>query len=451
MTGCLRKIMARRLDKVTVCLVLGLCVSAGLASIDQAGAHARTVGVGASATPLGGVNILGLGSGALPSEADRSVAAAHALHAKLVRVGVAWSALQPHGPGQIDSRSVAFLDRLVSDASADGIKVIMTVDSTPCWASSAPASLPRRCGSSGQGKANAWPPKNPAGYGAIVGYLARRYGTRLAAIEIWNEPDQANQLYLAGPEKPQRYAALLRAAYPAIKQANPRVAVLAGSLVGSDGVFLKALYAAGIKGYYDGLSVHFYNLVLASLRAIHETQLANGDSTPLWLDEFGWSSCWPRRRIEQEQGCVTKKVQATNLTNTFRALGHTSYMAAEVVYKLQDSPGEAFGAINEHGGHKPSFGALSQVLRSPFGRTSPVTLRTRTDRGRLVVSGSGPVGDYMQLEVLNGAVPRYRAFFTLDRFNNYKIALPKVLGTRGLTVRVFQYWAGAATAAHKSA
>ena len=104
--------------------------------------------------------------------------------------------------------------------------------------------------------ANAWPPSNPATYAAFVAYLAQRYGTRLAAIEVWNEPDQANQAYFAGPEKPQRYAAMLRAAYPAIKQANPNVPVLAGSLVGANGVFLRALYAAGIKGYYDGLAVH---------------------------------------------------------------------------------------------------------------------------------------------------------------------------------------------------
>ena len=52
---------------------------------------------------------------------------------------------------------------------------------------------------------------------------------RLAAIEGWNEPDQTNEEYLAGPEKPQRYAAILRAAYPAIKRANPNVPVLAGS------------------------------------------------------------------------------------------------------------------------------------------------------------------------------------------------------------------------------
>jgi hypothetical protein len=56
----------------------------------------------------------------------------------------------------------------------------------------------------------------------------------------------------------------------------------------------------------------------------------------------------------------------------------------------------------------------------------------------------------MQLEVLQGATPRYRAFFTLNRFNRYSILLPKVLGTKGLTLRVFQYWQGAATAVQRN-
>jgi hypothetical protein len=423
----------------------GLCAAAQLAPIGDAapsfGAHLS------GAAPLAGINIPGPGGS---MGIVRQIAVARAMHAKLVRTDVPWSTFQPAGPGAIGQGTWASLDRLIDAASAVGIRVIATVDSTPCWASSAPQALLRKCSQGRSSAARAWPPRNSAAYGAFVGQLAARYGSKLAAIEIWNEPDQANQHYLAGPEKPQRYAAILRAAYPAIKHADPGVAVLAGSLVGSDGVFLKALYAAGIKGYYDGLAVHFYNLVLASLRAIHETQLANGDHTPLWLDEFGWTSCWPERRIEQEQGCVTQKVQAANLINTLRALARNQYVAAEVVYKLQDSRAEAFGAISEHGAHKPAFAALARTFRSPFGPTTPVTLHTRIHGGRVVVDGSGPVGDYMQLEVLQGATPRYRAFFTLNRFNDYKIPLPKVLGTRGLTVRVFQYWAGPASAAQRS-
>ena len=304
-----RRLIARPSLRLFIALALGLCAIV-LARPGRPWRAHRAGRPSSSAAPLGGVNIAPISRTASLASVDREIAIARALHAKVVRVEVPWSELEPLGPNQIDPRALAVTDRLVNDAAAAGIGVIAMVESTPCWASSAPASLLRACapGSSDRAaKANAWPPRDPSTYAAFVAYLAQRYGTRLAAIEVWNEPDQANQRYFAGPEKPKRYAAILRAAYPAIKRVNPQVPVLAGSLVGSNGVFLRALYAAGIKGYYDGLSVHFYNLVLASLRAIHETQLANGDTKPLWLNEFGWSSCWPRHRIQQEQACVTAR------------------------------------------------------------------------------------------------------------------------------------------------
>jgi hypothetical protein len=430
--------MAGRLRKLLAVALLGVCASAWLVP-------ASGVGRAASAQaphPLGGLNILGLSPGARLASADREIAVARSLHAQVVRVDVPWSVLEPRGPGQIEPSAQAFLDRVVRDAAADGIRVIVTAESTPCWASSAPAPLLRRCAPGGSSKVNAWPPREPSAYAAFVAYLAARYGTRLAAIEIWNEPDQANEDYFAGPEKPQRYAALLRAAYPAIKQANPGVQVLAGSLVGSNGVFLRALYAAGIKGYYDGLAVHFYDLTLGSLRAIHETQLAGGDTKPLWLDEFGWSSCWPHQRIQQEQACVTPQVQAANITNLYRSLARTPYVAADLLYKMRGSAAEDFGVLNERWTRKPAFAALARVLANPFGSPSPVTLKLSRRHSGVLASGSGPVGDYMQLEALRSGVLRYRALFTLNRFNRYSIPLPSALGSGGLTVRVFQYWAG---------
>jgi hypothetical protein len=67
----------------------------------------------------------------------------------------------------------------------------------------------------------------------------------------------------------------------------------------------------------------------------------------------------------------------------------------------------------------------------------------------VIASGSGPVGDFMQLEAFEGKLLRYRALFKLDRFNRYSITLPSVLGTHGLRVRVFQYWSGVGKAAQK--
>jgi polysaccharide biosynthesis protein PslG len=400
--------------------------------------------------PLGGVNILSLGPGSTTTEADQAIALAHRLHASLVRTQIPWAVFEPQGPGLIDAHAQAFTDRLVADASAVGIRVIMSVDGTPCWASTAPAAIARKCSAARLTAANAWPPAHPNDYGAFLAYLAARYGTQLAALEVWNEPDQSNEAYLAGPQKPQHYADLLRAAYPAVKHADPQVTVLGGSLVGSNGDFLRALYAAGIKGYYDGLAVHYYDLTLGSLRSIRETQLANGDTTPLWLDEFGWPSCWPQRKVEQEQPCVTPQVQAANIRNVVHSIAAVPYVAAYAIYKTQDSLAEAFGLLSESGARKPSYAALAGVLRSPFGAVSPVTLRLRRSGGHVLASGSGPVGDFMQLEAFRGSTLRYRALFTLDRFNRYSLTLPAVLGTSGLRVRVFQYWSGSGRAAQAS-
>jgi hypothetical protein len=399
---------------------------------------------------LGGVNIESVSISASLAGVDREIALAHSLHAKVVRVEVPWSELEPLGPNQIDPRALAYLDRLTSDAAADRIGVVAMVESSPCWASSAPASLLRACVPGRVSKANSWPPTNPATFATFAAFLAQRYGTRLAALEVWNEPDQSNQAYFAGPEKPQRYAAVLRAAYPAIKQANPNVPVLAGSLVGANGVFLRAMYAAGIKGYYDGLAVHYYTLTLASLRSLHEVQVANGDTKPLWLNEFGWSSCYPHRKIEQEQGCVSAQIQAANLANIFRSLAHTPWVAAEIVYRLQDTPGEEFGTLTSKGKHKPAFAALSKVFTSPFGPVSPITLSLRKQGSRVLASGSGPVGDYMELEAFRGSALRYRALFVLNRFNRYSIKLPSALGTSDLRVRVYQYWAGLSRLAQRT-
>jgi hypothetical protein len=446
MTAYTPRMAARRVSLLALAALLALALgsAASLASRPGKAAPARR-----STAPLMGVNVVDIDADSV-AVADAAIEQARAIHAKVVRTDVPWSALDPTGPGAFEPRALAFMDRLVGDAAADGIRVIMVAYSTPCWDSTAPAPLLSKCHPGEVSEANSWPPTNAADYAAFVAFLAQRYGAHLAAIEIWNEPDQANELYFAGPEKARRYAAILKASYPAIKHANPSVPVLAGSLVGSNGVFLRALYAAGIKGYYNGLAVHYYNLTLGSLRSIREVQLANGDHTPLWLDEFGWSDCYPREKTQQEQACVTEKTQAANLTNVFRSLTRAPYLAAAVSYKLRDSREEYFGALTIAGAHKAAFGALAKVLASPFGSPQRVTLSLRRVGGRIVASGSGPVGDFMRLEAFQGSTERYHALFTLDRFNRYSIALPRALGTSGLSARVYQYWMGPASAAHAS-
>ena len=213
--------------------------------------------------------------------------------------------------------------------------------------------------------------------------------------------------------------------------------MLAGSIVGANGVFLKALYAAGIKGYYDGLAVHYYTLTLASLRSIREVQTANGDTTPLWLTEFGWSSCWPRYRLQQEQACVTPQTQALNITNIFRSLARTPYIAAETLYQAAGiDRGKLRGPECER---HPQAGVRSALARARLsvrprqpGHPEPAQAERPGGRERL-----GP------RRRLHGArsLPRQRPALPrpvrAEPLQPLLGRLPSVLGTSGLRVRVY--------------
>lgn len=376
------------------------------------------------------------------------MAEAQKLHAQIVRLEASWARLQPSGP-QFSPTALAEVDNVVRGAAAHGLRVILLLQSTPCWASSAPPSIESGCTAGNANGAASWPPSNPSDFGAFAAALAQRYGSALAGLEIWNEPDYSGEQYLAGPNKAEHYAAILKAAYVAVKAVQPGVPVLAGAIVGPNGNFLDALYADGIKGYYDGLAVHFYTLTVASVHVIREVQQQNGDNTPIWLDEFGWPSCWPHEPIEQEQACVPPSVQGANFVNMTRTLAALPYVAAEVFYKFHDTPTEQFGVLGTDGTRKPSFAAVAGAFAAPFQAPSPVTLTLRRSKGTVIASGSAPVGDYMQLEVLRNGVPHYQTIFTLNRFDNYSITLPAVLGTRHLTVRVWRYFSGKASATQR--
>ncbi len=437
---------ARTRTSATALLVVAALVVVALLAHSAPVTASRGGSARAGGEPLTGINVTGLGRASSVRGIAGAIAKAHAVGARVVRSGVAWASFEPTIGAPTNGAAVAGLDRIVAAAAADGMRVVLEVDSTPCWASSAPAQILRACVPGTASRANAWPPRNARNYASFVASLAQRYKGELAAIEIWNEPDQANQDYFAGSDKPARYAKLLRAAYPAIKRVDPALPVLAGSIVGSDGSFLKALYAAGIKGYYDGLAVHFYVQTLAKLREIHEVQLANGDYTPLWLDEFGWSNCYPAVKLEQEQPCVTTAVQAQDLYEVVQAIRQAPYVAAAIVYKLQDSRGEEFGVVSTSGRAKPAFSSLRSAFEHPSSEGS-VVLRLRQSGLSILASGTAPPADFVALEASVSGVLRYRAFFYLDRWNRFAVRLPAALGTSNISVRVYQYWAGPAHAA----
>lgn len=158
-----------------------------------------------------------------------------------------WRSIEGAGKGIYDW-SVA--DQVVQVLNDRGIKIIARVDYQPAWSRSSGA--------------NNGPPDNYRDYGDFVYALADRYKGKIQAYEIWNEPNLARE-WGDHPPNAAEYVALLRVAYLRIKEADPNALVITAGLAPTgtglpvavpDGQYLREMYAAGAKGYFDVLGVH---------------------------------------------------------------------------------------------------------------------------------------------------------------------------------------------------
>jgi hypothetical protein len=322
-------------------------------------------------------------------ELGRQLDLAQELGAKLVRVDVGWPSLQENGPDSHSAWYVAKIDALVAGAESRGIRPVFTFASSPCWASSAPETERAGCtGAWWKRDVMRYGPTDPQDYADALAWLAVRYGDRVAAYEVWNEPNLSSFLKSSDPVR--EYTALVKAAYRTVKAAAPQATVLAGALQGSDFDFAEQMFKAGLGRDFDGFSIHPYandaapDAVLEQYRrysfvagppAVHETLVRNGaGDKKLWLTEAGWSTT-PRRNGEPWQNGVDESVQAEYLTRAFEIAASWDYVAAMLWYDLVDEGTDDLdtydrtGLVRVDGSRRPAFAAFKSV--APAG-TQPV-------------------------------------------------------------------------------
>lgn len=404
----------------------------------------------AASKPLYGIG----GVSALPTvshkDVDTALDDAVALRAKAVRVEALWSTLEPKAAGVRDPEALAALDYVAAAASQRKLKLLLTVDSTPCWASTSPS---RGDCSAANPNVNAVTRYQPSAEStpalvSLSAFLAGRYAKDLAAFETWNEPDQSNELYWAGPDKIANYVRVAKAVYPAVKQAAPGVTVIAGAFVGGDGRWLQALYKAGIKGSYDALSVHFYDLPLSALTTTRKIQKANGDSKPLWLAEFGFTSCYKKGgpSFLIDHACNTRAGQMHNLVDVLRSIQKVSYVKAALMYTLYDqSTAYQFGVMTASRQRKPAWAQVRSVFSGGKPKVTKPKLTLGARKGRARISGTASQTEYYTLRVWKNGQLAYRATLRTDRFGKYGLSLPKALGTTGLKATLKGAWTGQVT------
>jgi len=222
-------------------------------------------------------------------------------------------------------------DDSVSRASAVGMRVMLRLDTSPRWASPPEPS---------DGLS---PPVNDADYFDFGGQVAARYRGRVAAYQIWNEPNLTSE-WGRRPPSAAEYAVLLRGAASRIRSVDPSARVVMAALAptlteNSDAlnelVYLQQLYDAGARGAFDVLAVQAYGLrggpddpridssdVTFSRPVLaRQVMVSNGDtSVPVWATEMGWNVNPPSFGTQQF-GRVTPVLQARYTVRAFERAG----------------------------------------------------------------------------------------------------------------------------------
>jgi polysaccharide biosynthesis protein PslG len=313
----------------------------------------------ASTDPRFGVNahLLYAGLDRATADLDRVRAA----HLGLVRLDVQWDLLELT-QGVFDDGYLTKLDGVLDQAALHGARPILVVVGTPAWAR----------GGTGT---RLTPPTNPADFADALGRLATRYAGRhldqpALAYEVWNEPNQAQFWDAAGGPNPIAYAALLKAAYPRVKAADPRAIVLGGSIAFDDHDFLDDLYThGGIAGSFDGLALHPYSAANApdaagdgyhsfrlAVEQLGQVMAAHGEAgKPIWITEMGWSTT-----------AVSDATRASYFQQAVALVRSWPQVVAFCAYQLsQDQDHPDYGLVAPGGTPTASWQAYGSAVAGP--------------------------------------------------------------------------------------
>ncbi|WP_448541319.1 hypothetical protein [Roseiflexus sp.] len=167
-----------------------------------------------------------------------------------VRQQIQWKDIEGPEPGDYKWGE---LDNIVDDVAARNLNLLISIVKAPSFYNPTNG-LPR----------------DPVTMGNFVEAMVRRYGTKIKAIEIWNEQNLAVENGgRVTVEDAGHYVEILVECYKRIKAVEPRIFVLSGapsssgvdepSLAVSDERYYRAMYeykGGLIKDYFDAQAVH---------------------------------------------------------------------------------------------------------------------------------------------------------------------------------------------------
>ncbi len=282
-----------------------------------------------------------------------------------VKQQVRWEEVEPE-PGVV---SWDCIDRVVDGAGRRGLKVLLSVTTSPPW------SRPDR----EHGR-----PWSPATFGEFCLRMVERYRGRIHAVEVFNEPNLEREW---GPfMDPTEYAGMLEWAYYGIKQVDPDVVVISAGLAPTqwnawdvalpDDRFLRDLVSLGGLEWMDCVGAHFNHGTQSPLvedgqfeQIVLGYREATGGRRPICLTEFGYAVPRDHGLPEGFEWAAenTAEEQAQWLADGWQwAEAHPGVLRLVIVWNLNywsDDPQDpnALYAIWTPQGLMPAYGALREA------------------------------------------------------------------------------------------
>ena len=385
-------------------IVLPPRLPAALAALTVIGSVSLAVpATAAGANPLGS-EMFGISTGGSIQNEDtqtmeRDLDEIARTGSRWIRIDINWAQIQAQGP---TSYSWDAIDRVVRAATERGMKVLGIILYTPSWA--------RPPGTGGSH------PPDPERYAEFAGVAAEHYAAMgVHDYEVWNEPN-IPRFWEPGPD-PAAYTQLLRAAYPAIKTADPQATVLTGgtapafdSAAVSPVDFLQAIYANGGGDSFDAVSHHPYcwpalpgGQACTAWLQMHATDpslrsvmAVNGDGEKkIWATEFGAPTGGPNGVSEDAQASMI--LRSYSLWRTYEWAGPLfTYQGRD--HGSNPTDGENFfGLLRYDYSEKPAFAAYRAAVdgASDLGDATQATgetavtvqVRGSSEKGTAMVRG----------------------------------------------------------------
>ena len=318
------------------------------------------------------------------AELDGAVAAG----AGWLRCSFAWSDLEP-AQGEWNFTGA---DRVVAEAEARGIKILGILGTSPPWANG--------------GHDWNWPPTDIPAWRDYISTVCSRYRGRVAAWEVWNE--QNIDLFWQPKPDAAAYVALLAAASPRIRSADPAATVVMGGVAGLGSANLEEYLSAGAADYIDAIAYHPYAETIGvqgqPLEDLYRPKeklcrdlvtfvhwlVAQHTSKDLevWLTELGWTTC-----ADSPPG-VDEATQAAYMLRTL--INYASTDADRIIwFSLRDTwlnEWDRYGLMRLDFTRKPAYGyysTFSEVFgaatcpapgAASFSCSAPATLEAHTFR-----------------------------------------------------------------------